>query len=64
VPTAVVVTEQDAVVPPDRQRRLASSIPGATTFAVAGDHSACVMRPELFVPVLGQACDQVVSRRI
>jgi 3-oxoadipate enol-lactonase len=56
VPTAVVVTEQDAVVPPSRQRRLAESIPGALMLPVAGDHSACVMRTDLFVPALFRAC--------
>jgi 3-oxoadipate enol-lactonase len=61
VPAAVIVTEFDAVVPPERQRRLASSIPGATTIPVAADHSACVMRPELFVPALLDACDRVTG---
>ena len=41
VPTAVVLTEHDSVVPPGRQRRLAAAIPGAEVFPVAGDHSVC-----------------------
>ena len=34
VPTAVVVTERDSVVPPRRQQRLAAAIPGATVYPV------------------------------
>jgi pimeloyl-ACP methyl ester carboxylesterase len=52
VPTAVVVTERDNVVPPHRQRKLAESIPGARVFPVDGDHSACVSAPGEFVPAL------------
>jgi 3-oxoadipate enol-lactonase len=61
VPTAIVVTELDPVVPPERQRRLADSIPHAATWSVAGDHSACVMRPQQFVPALVDACAHVTG---
>lgn len=61
VPTGVIVTEHDTVVPPERQRRLAAAVPGAVTYAVAGDHGACVMRPDLFVPALVRACAQVTG---
>jgi 3-oxoadipate enol-lactonase len=61
VPTAVVLTEHDPVVPPERQRRLARSIPGATVFPVPGDHGACVRRPDLFVPALARACGHVTG---
>jgi 3-oxoadipate enol-lactonase len=63
VPAAVVVTTRDELVPPDRQRKLAASIPGAAVFEVEGDHSACVARADLFVPALLAAC-QSVERRI
>jgi len=62
VPTAVVVTERDSVVPPERQRRLAAAIPGAETFAVSGDHAVCVLDPDRFVPSLARACARVVDR--
>jgi 3-oxoadipate enol-lactonase len=62
VPTAVVVTEQDSVVPPHRQRKLAASIPGATVHPVAGDHGVCVANPRRFVPVLLEACSSVAAR--
>jgi 3-oxoadipate enol-lactonase len=62
VPTAVIVTEQDAVVPPNRQRKLAGAIAGATMHPVAGNHSVCVMEPQKFVPALLEACESVATR--
>ena len=62
VPTAVVITTQDQLVPPRRQYRLAASIPGAKMFEVAGDHLACVRAADQFVPVLVEACEYVDSR--
>lgn len=62
VPTAVVVTELDQVVPPHRQRKLAAAIPGATVHPVRGDHVCCAQHPERFVPALVGACTDVASR--
>ena len=62
VPTAVVVTERDALVSPDAQRKLASSIPRATIHPVDGDHAACVYRPREFLTALLEACESVASR--
>lgn len=62
VPTAVVVTRRDLVVPPVRQRRLAASIPGATVHAVDGGHDVCAAAPEAFVPPLVDACAGVAER--
>jgi len=62
VPTAVIVTTRDELVPPERQRKLAASIPGAEVFEVDGDHSACVARADLFVPALRAACESVERR--
>jgi len=62
VPTSVVVTTRDELVPPSRQRKLAASIPGAEVFEVDGDHSACVSRADRFVPVLLAACRSVARR--
>ena len=63
VPTAVVVTEQDRLVPPHRQRKLAESIPGARVVPVAGDHGVCVADARAFVPVLMNACSIATSAR-
>jgi len=52
VPTACVVTLEDHVVPPGRQLDLAAAVPGATVQPVAGDHAACLVQPDDFVPAL------------
>jgi len=61
VPTAVVVTLRDQLVPPRRQLRLAESIPGATVHRVDADHGACVLAAGRFVPTLFEACASVTS---
>ena len=62
VPTAVVVTALDQVVPPRRQRELGAAIPAARVIEVAGDHGACVTDPSRFVPALLEACADVTRR--
>jgi 3-oxoadipate enol-lactonase len=62
VPTAVVVTTRDTLVPPARQRKLADSLPGARVWEVEGDHDACVGAADRFVPALVEACRDVAAR--
>ncbi len=62
VPTAVVITTADQLVPASRQYRLAASIPGAKIFEVAGDHLACVRAASQFVPTLLEACEYVAAQ--
>jgi pimeloyl-ACP methyl ester carboxylesterase len=62
VPTAVVVTTLDDLVPVSRQRKLAASIPGALVFEIAGDHYACAADPD-FPSVLVSACRAVGEAR-
>ncbi len=62
-PTAVVVTTRDKVIPPERQVRLARSIPGATTHEVRAGHASCVLASERFVPALMEATLTVNARR-
>ena len=56
VPTAVVITARDRVVPPDRQLELARAIPGASVHYLDADHGACVNAPRLFAGALLEAC--------
>ncbi len=66
VPTAVVITTRDEIVPTRRQHALAAAIPGAKSFEVHGDHFACAARNSNFVPQLVAACahvDAEASRR-
>ncbi len=62
VPTAVLVTTRDLMVPPEQQRKLAGSIPGCEVIEVEGDHDACVAQAGRFVPALLDACRWVVAR--
>ncbi len=61
VPTAVVITTRDRLVPTKRQYELAASIPGAKVFEVKADHLACVGAALRFVPALVEACRYVAS---
>jgi 3-oxoadipate enol-lactonase len=63
VPTSVVVTMRDHVVPLRRQVRLFEWIPGAEAFRVDADHDAVVANADRFVPALVRAVDSVVARR-
>jgi len=52
VPTSVIITTDDRVIPTSRQRRLAELIPGAQVFEIEGDHDVCVSAVERFEPLL------------
>ena len=60
-PTVVLVTVRDSVVPPERQRLLAASIPGAAVIEVDIDHSDPPSRPGPFPVGLVAAINQVVE---
>jgi pimeloyl-ACP methyl ester carboxylesterase len=62
VPAAVVVTTKDRLVRPRKQRALARAIPGATTWEIAGDHDACLLKPNEFSATTAAAIDDVVAR--
>ncbi len=62
VPTALLLTMRDHVVPLARQIRLFESIPGAKAYRVDGDHDACVANAARFVPTLVSACTYVAER--
>ncbi len=63
VPTAVVVTQHDKVIPPARQYALAGRIPGATVHAIPAGHACCVMESEIFVPAFVEAAVTVAARK-
>ena len=63
VPTAVVVTLRDKVLPPGNQIALARRIPGATIHDIDAGHASCVLESERFVPALLEAVDTVNARR-
>ena len=62
VPTAVIVTKRDRVVPPAAQRQLGTLIPGAHTIEIDAGHVAPGMAAEIFGPAAVQACKAVTRR--
>ncbi len=63
VPSAVLVTRFDRLVPRNRQQELVRLMSTATEHPVMGDHSVCVSRPDLFLPGLLAACRAVTGDR-
>lgn len=63
VPTAVVVTTEDHVIPPARQRAVAAAIPGATIHEAPCGHAGCVLQHGRFVPAFLEAVHVTMARR-
>lgn len=64
VPTAVVVTEHDDVVPTFRQHELARRLDDVTVHRVAGGHSVVTLDPGHFLPALLAACATVARQPV
>ena len=62
VPTSVLISLRDRVIPPRHQRWLAEQIPDAHTVTVDAGHAGCTMQWKAFVPGLRSAVDSVVRR--
>jgi len=62
VPTAVLASLDDEVVPTRHQFELAGAVPGATLHTVPGGHAACADRAGPFVNRLLDACHSVAAR--
>ncbi len=62
VPTAVVASLDDDVVPTRQQLALAGAVPGASLHTVPGGHTACADPSGEFVARLLDACHSVASR--
>ena len=62
VPTSVILTMADEVVPLARQAELHARIPGAKAFRVDGGHDAIVANADRFVPTLLSAVESVEAR--
>lgn len=62
VPTSVLITMRDRVVPLRRQVRLFEAIESAEAFRIDGDHDAVVANADRFVPTLLRAIASVVER--
>jgi pimeloyl-ACP methyl ester carboxylesterase len=64
VPTSVIMTTQDQVVSPNRQRVLGELIRDAHVLTLDANHDAVFARAEEFVPLLLQACTSVHERAL
>jgi 3-oxoadipate enol-lactonase len=62
VPTSVLITMRDEVVPVRRQIRLFEGIEGAEAFRIDGEHNSVVAKADVFVPLLERACHSVCER--
>lgn len=62
VPTSVIVTADDRVVAPGRQRWLAGHIPDSSSYEVQAGHAGCVMQADRFTPAVRAACASVTAR--
>lgn len=62
VPTAVVLTRRDHVMPPVRQRAMAAKIPGATVHEADCGHAGCVLQAEAFLPAFMEAVNTTQGR--
>ena len=62
VPTSVVVTTRDHVLPTERQREVAARIPGATVHEATCGHAGCVLEHRTFVPALLEATHATMAR--
>jgi pimeloyl-ACP methyl ester carboxylesterase len=63
IPTAVVVTTRDRIVPVSRQLALARAIPGASVHKIDADHAVCITAPQTFARTLLAACWSVEPGR-
>lgn len=64
VPTSIILTLQDTVVPVERQQRLVEAIKHASVHHVDAGHNAIYAIREQYVPVLVNACLEVHQRSL
>jgi 3-oxoadipate enol-lactonase len=62
VPTSVIVTLRDRVVPVHRQLRLVEGLRQPNVLRIDADHDACVSRADRFVPMLAEAVRHAAGR--
>jgi 3-oxoadipate enol-lactonase len=64
VPTSVVITTQDQVIPPERQQRLLDLLKDVDVHLVDGGHNAIYAEQRTYVPKLVAACSSVYQRTL
>lgn len=64
IPTSVVITTQDQVIPPERQQRLLDLLKDVDVHLVDGGHNAIYAEQRTYVPKLVAACNSVYQRTL
>ena len=64
VPSTVILTTEDNLVPPSRQAKLAASLPDSRIVKLDGDHLVCGRAPQQFASALRYAIDDVERRTL
>lgn len=64
VPSAVVVTARDRLIPPARQHRMAGAMRHSTVYEVEAGHACCVLGAQRFTPAMLAAVASVSSRTV
>lgn len=64
VPSAVIVTTDDTVVPPERQAHLHQQLRNVQVYEIAASHTAVYDARERYVPMLLDACMSVYARSL
>jgi 3-oxoadipate enol-lactonase len=64
VPSSVVITTQDQVIPPERQQRLLDLLKDVDVHLVDGGHNAIYAEQRTYVPKLVAACNSVYQRTL
>ena len=62
VPCAVVLTELDQTVPPNRQLQMVDALRDVEVVPLRAGHDACAVRPVLFADAVVEATTSVVER--
>ena len=63
-PVSVLITTEDQLIPKERQFEIAAHIPGATTYAVAGDHDGTILEDGPIFDAIVRAVGDVRQRRL
>ncbi|HLY34348.1 MAG TPA: alpha/beta hydrolase [Jatrophihabitantaceae bacterium] len=62
LPTSLVVTAHDRLIPSARQKWVAQQIQDSAVYEIDAGHSSCVMNAKVFTPALQAACASVSAR--
>lgn len=62
IPAVAAITEEDSLVPPERQRALAEALGASTITIPAADHQVAIQDPEVLAEAIYEAVSQVAKQ--